>query len=993
MVNGDAKRQCVRDNFSFPTNVLEAVIDSSSTEQLSNSGTLSYRPRKRNLDSRLSDNVDESINVRRGPYVFKISGQLYHWLGSLIPHDGDPPSDIRRDIIEGLFELLDNHNALVQLFKTTHEKLLDSDIPPFKVKLYSVVGACEYELPTCDMLGAIVYEPGPEAEMDYDIIIEERDGQPQRLVNVPGTSSDGDRRLTMKAYYTYMIHDRVNSFNYLSRTGDTDGSDRGGRLILPQSFTGGPRDMYAHYLDALAICHDHELTTSDRADIVDRVFEMKIHQFVKFLCDVRPFGKIVADERSRIQNHEDIDTYVSAELPSMESDPKCHIIVSEFMVPGPANWSVQVTHDGFVHYRRRDTGITTTKQNIELDNRYIVPYNRQLSTTFYAHINAEYCGWTMLIKYLFKYISKGTDRIDARLSRNQGRSSSSIEQQNVPINEIKNYLDSRYISPHEACWRLFEFDIHSRELAVQILQVHLQNMQRVFFRDRDQLQAVVDNPHKKKTTLTVGRQFLWKTIIYALRSEGRIVLAVASSGIASSLLPSSRTAHSRFKLPLDLNDSSVCSVKKNTQLAKLTLKDILDTPTKLFGVKTVMLGGDFRQTFPVKKSAPRHEIITSSIVSSYLWRSFRLFILTENMRLKQGSLSEAEKRKVSVFAEWLLNVGDGVLGTPDEHDPENTSWVEIPDIYRILDDENGVTNLIRFIYDNHTLLYPTAKDLQEKAIVCPRNDTVDTINATIMNTLPGTLTKYISYDEALPHGHDRGEIELLYPELSMTIVHNKVIVVPKGNRFEELGWISSKVERRRTLGLPSQSHASPKTATPMLQENKETTSATSKRIIVESTTKVDVISNCLRSPRWKSKVRFTAILEVGEFRAMAGIVAYAVFFVDCWYKLRHGQLTDTTSFLNVNNQTRIKKEREIVFHWQLYLKSIDNTTSVSDSRQQPPYTKSKHKENGTIRSARHMERRLYQKSRYPNAKTMALKQLLPGDAQRWLGNHLHNLRQ
>ncbi|GJZ03900.1 DNA helicase [Tanacetum coccineum] len=266
--------------------------------------------------------------------------------------------------------------------------------------------------------------------------------------------------------------------------------------------------------------------------------------------------------------------------------------------------------------------------------------------------------------------------------------------------------------------------------------------------------------------------FLWKTIIYALRSEGRIVLAVASSGIASLLLPSGRTAHSHFKLPLDLNDTSVFSVKKNTQLAKLlketdlvirdessmndrrcfealdrTLRDILDRPMELFGGKTVMLGGDFRQTLSVKKSTSRHEIITSSIVSSYLWRSFRLFILTENMRLTQGNLSEAEKKKVSVFAQWLLNIGEGFLGVPDEHDPENTSWVEIPDAYQIPDDENGVTNLINFIYDHHTLLHPTAKDLQEKAIVCPRNDTIDSINSTIMNTLPGTLTRYISFDE------------------------------------------------------------------------------------------------------------------------------------------------------------------------------------------------------------------------------------------------------
>ncbi|GJU31819.1 DNA helicase [Tanacetum coccineum] len=62
-----------------------------------------------------------------------------------------------------------------------------------------------------------------------------------------------------------------------------------------------------------------------------------------------------------------------------------------------------------------------------------------------------------------------------------------------------------------------------------------------------------------------GKPYLWKTIIYALHSEGRIVLAVVSSGIASLLLPAGRTAYLHFKLPLDLTNTSVCSIKKNTQ--------------------------------------------------------------------------------------------------------------------------------------------------------------------------------------------------------------------------------------------------------------------------------------------------------------------------------------------------------------------------------------------------------------------------------------------
>ncbi|GKB39595.1 ATP-dependent DNA helicase PIF1-like protein [Tanacetum coccineum] len=59
------------------------------------------------------------------------------------------------------------------------------------------------------------------------------------------------------------------------------------------------------------------------------------------------------------------------------------------------------------------------------------------------------------------------------------------------------------------------------------------------------------------------------TIISRLRSERKIVLAVASSGIASLLLPGGRTAHSRFVIPLELVENSTCGIKQNTHLAEL----------------------------------------------------------------------------------------------------------------------------------------------------------------------------------------------------------------------------------------------------------------------------------------------------------------------------------------------------------------------------------------------------------------------------------------
>uniref|UniRef100_A0A6N2M4E8 ATP-dependent DNA helicase n=1 Tax=Salix viminalis TaxID=40686 RepID=A0A6N2M4E8_SALVM len=50
---------------------------------------------------------------------------------------------------------------------------------------------------------------------------------------------------------------------------------------------------------------------------------------------------------------------------------------------------------------------------------------------------------------------------------------------------------------------------------------------------------------------------------------------VASSGIASLLLPNGRTAHSRFKIPLSIDESSTCAIKKNTHLSSLLQKTSL----------------------------------------------------------------------------------------------------------------------------------------------------------------------------------------------------------------------------------------------------------------------------------------------------------------------------------------------------------------------------------------------------------------------------------
>ncbi|CAN1216760.1 hypothetical protein LINPERPRIM_LOCUS765, partial [Linum perenne] len=66
-----------------------------------------------------------------------------------------------------------------------------------------------------------------------------------------------------------------------------------------------------------------------------------------------------------------------------------------------------------------------------------------------------------------------------------------------------------------------------------------------------------------------GKTFLWKVISMKLRSEKKIVLCVASSGIAALLMTGGRTTHSRFHIPIDIHSTSTCHIEQDGDLAEL----------------------------------------------------------------------------------------------------------------------------------------------------------------------------------------------------------------------------------------------------------------------------------------------------------------------------------------------------------------------------------------------------------------------------------------
>ncbi|XP_044575150.1 uncharacterized protein LOC123258957 [Cotesia glomerata] len=307
---------------------------------------------------------------------------------------------------------------------------------------------------------------------------------------------------------------------------DGQSSTIGKMVVLPSSFTGGPRYIHERTQDAMTYVRHYgrpdlfitftcnpkwpEITellrqgqkSHDRHDIVARVFNVKVKHMMKLLTVGSIFGKtkchmytIEWQKRGLPHVHillwleekirsESVDQIISAELPDPNLDPDLFEIIKSTMIHGPCE--TVTGDDGYPQYRRQspaDGGMKITLNGVEVDNRWVVPYNPVLSRTFKAHINVEYYNSVKSIKYICNYLNKRSDR-----------AAFTVED----FDEVKKYQAGRYISSSEAVWRILCFSIHDRFPSVMHLAVHLENGQRVYFTEGNVIDKVVNSP---KTTL------------------------------------------------------------------------------------------------------------------------------------------------------------------------------------------------------------------------------------------------------------------------------------------------------------------------------------------------------------------------------------------------------------------------------------------------------------------------------------------------------------
>jgi hypothetical protein len=157
-----------------------------------------------------------------------------------------------------------------------------------------------------------------------------------------------------------------------------------------------------------------------------------------------------------------------------------------------------VLPNSHVTYARPDNGITTEKNGVKVDNTFVVPHNVDLLVKYQAHINVESVNRNGMERYLFKYTNKGPDCAKATIQRKRGNPDATTG----TFNEINEYLDCRCVTPNDAAWRIFQFDIHYTNPSVERLPVHLPLQNGVLYTEDDHLDQVIEDPSKLITKLT-----------------------------------------------------------------------------------------------------------------------------------------------------------------------------------------------------------------------------------------------------------------------------------------------------------------------------------------------------------------------------------------------------------------------------------------------------------------------------------------------------------
>lgn len=204
------------------------------------------------------------------------------------------------------------------------------------------------------------------------------------------------------------------------------------------------------------------LDESSRPDLIVRVFKLKLKSILEEITQGNLFGPtagliyvieyqkrglphahivVFLKEGYKLTTTSQIDNVICAEIPpdyqnDLLSKVKKYMMHTSCMnnnravclddngqckrkFPKSLQLQTTLSDNGYPTYRRRFTNTIQLSDGRSLNDGQVVPYNAYLLRRYDCHINVEYCGGFKSIKYLFKYVYKGPDTINASFSNDE----------------------------------------------------------------------------------------------------------------------------------------------------------------------------------------------------------------------------------------------------------------------------------------------------------------------------------------------------------------------------------------------------------------------------------------------------------------------------------------------------------------------------------------------------------------------------------------------
>ncbi|KAK1378545.1 hypothetical protein POM88_025289 [Heracleum sosnowskyi] len=446
-------------------------------------------------------------------------------------------------------------------------------------------------------------------------------------------------------------------------------------------------------------------------DVLARVFKIKLDLLLEDLIDNHVLGKLIG-------------VAYTIEFQKREFTNETTIDSNDYLV-----------------YKRRDDKRTIQLKDVSIDNTFIVPYNRGLIVKYQAHINIEWCNQGQLIKYMFKYVTKGPDK--ATLAIEKANDANSVKpESNTTTNEVDDYIACRYISSSEACWRIYGFSIHHHNPVIVKLVFHLESEQQVCFQENVPLPIILgrvnpigtmfiqwfetnkEDPFGRELTyVQFPEKFLWNESekIWNRRKNnirviGRLIYVHPTSG-------------ERFYLRMLLN--------------------IVRGATSFEDVRKV--NGVLYNTY--KEACFHHDV---RALWDLHWKSF-----SDDIELRQRRVSSMQNFVIGDQRLECLTLYDVDLQLRKRGN--EPCWIEIPPELYVEPGDNGKKVVVNTIYYDLHKRCNEAYYFKDRAILTPLNEDVNLINREVLEQFSGESRVYRSVDSICKSTVNYESMEIMYP--------------------------------------------------------------------------------------------------------------------------------------------------------------------------------------------------------------------------------------